>query len=388
MSEAVPAESVLPRGRGRDLRILMVTPRYLPEIGGVERHVHEVATRIAAGGEASVTVLTTVRDGSAASVRREGDVEVRRVPAHPRGRDWMFAPALVPAIRQGAWDVVHLQSYHTLVAPLAMAAAAGSHIPYVVTFHGGGHSQRLRNLARRRQRALLRPLLVRAAALVALAPFELDLYASQLRIARERFVLIPNGIDLPAVPAPERRNGGPDSAHPLIASVGRLERYKGHHRVLAAFPRVLEAVPGARLWIAGSGPYEPQLRRLAADLGVSESVEISAVAADDRSEMARRLSQVDVVVLLSDFETNPIAALETVAAGRPLLVATGSGLGELAQRGLARAFDRELDPRLAGEAILHELREPLERPSVALPTWDDCAAALLALYRRVVGGPR
>ena len=88
----------------------MVTPRYLPEIGGVERHVHEVATRIAACGGASVTVLTTVRDGSGTTVRQEGEVEVRRVPAHPRGRDWMFAPALAPVIARGEWDVVHLQS--------------------------------------------------------------------------------------------------------------------------------------------------------------------------------------------------------------------------------------------------------------------------------------
>jgi len=127
----------------------MVTPRYLPEIGGVERHVHEVATRIAASGEAAVTVLTTVRDGRRESFDRDGEVEVRRVAAHPRGRDWMFAPAIVPVIADGGWDVVHVQSYHTLVAPLAMATAARRRIPYVVTFHGGGHSQRIRNEARR-----------------------------------------------------------------------------------------------------------------------------------------------------------------------------------------------------------------------------------------------
>jgi glycosyltransferase involved in cell wall biosynthesis len=104
--------------------------------------------------------------------------------------------------------------------------------------------------------------------------------------------------------------------------------------------------------------------------------------------MARRLSQVDVVVLLSDFETHPIAALETISLGRPLLVASGSGLGELAERGLARAIDPELAPRAVAAAILRELRDPLERPPVALPTWDECAAALLALYRRAAGRSR
>lgn len=369
------------------MKVLMVTPRYLPEIGGVERHVHEVATRIAASGEAEVTVLTTVRDGRA-GVQREGDVEVRRVPAHPRGRDWLFAPGIVGEIAEGGWDVVHVQSYHTLVAPIALATAARRRIPYLVTFHGGGHSQRIRNQARRGQRALLRPLLARAVSLVALAPFEIEEYSAELRIPAERFALIPNGVELP-LPAPAAaHNGRHQTGHPLIASVGRLERYKGHHRVIAAFQHVLEAEPGARLWVAGSGPYEAELRRLAADLGIADAVEISAVAADDRAEMARRLSQVDLVVLLSDFETHPIAALETISLGRPLLVASGSGLGELAQRGLARAIDPELAPRAAAEAILRELRDPLSRAAVALPTWDECAAALLALYRRAAGSSR
>ncbi|MGD0385305.1 MAG: glycosyltransferase family 4 protein [Solirubrobacteraceae bacterium] len=388
MTESSTDDRTRERHDGRGLKVLMVTPRYLPEIGGVERHVHEVATRIAASGEAAVTVLTTVRDGRLASLGRDGEVEIRRVAAHPRGRDWMFAPAIVPVIANGGWDVVHVQSYHTLVAPLAMAAAARRRIPYIVTFHGGGHSQRIRNQARRGQRALLRPLLVRAAALVALAPFEIDTYSAELRIGRERFVLIPNGVDLPAPAAADARNGTPVLAGPLIASVGRLERYKGHQRVIAAFAHVRAAEPQARLWIAGSGPYEAALRRQAADLGIADAVEISAVAAGDRAEMARRLSQVDLVVLLSDFETNPIAALETISLGRPLLVASGSGLGELADRGLARAIDPGIAPQQAAAAIMRELHDPLERPAVALPTWDDCAAGLLALYRRASGRPR
>lgn len=374
-----PAEG--PPGRNlavNGTKVLMVTPHYLPEIGGVERHVHEVATRIAQRGETSVTVLTTRRDGAAVGVERDGALEIRRVPAYPRGRDWLFAPAIPPIIAGGDWDIVHLQSYHTFVAPLTMATAARRRIPYVVTFHGGGHSQRLRNSARTRQRALLRPLLARAAKLIALAPFELETYARELAIARERFVLIPNGVELPSVAPAERHEGGP-----LIASVGRLERYKGHQRVLAAFARLRESQPLARLWIAGAGPYEPQLRALVGRLGLENAVEISAVAAEDRAEMARRLAQVDLVVLLSDYETNPIAALETIAVGRPLLVATGSGLGELAQRGLARAIDPDSEPREVAAAMVRELSDPLERPEVALPSWDDCARELEELYAGV-----
>src|ERR1019366_5607516 len=326
----------------RRLRVLIVTPRCLPEIGGVENHVHAVASR-------------------------------------------MGAPGIVPIVTRGDWDIVHVQSYHTFVAPLAMAAAARRRIPYLLTFHGGGLSGRVRHGVRGLQRALLRPLLVRAAALVATAQFELDEYPRALRIPAARFVLIPNGFDLPAVA--DLGDGGPArraAGNPLIASLGRLERYKGHQRVIAALPHVLAATPGARLWIAGSGPYESALRRQAAELGVAQSIEISAVPLDDREGMARRLSEVDLAVMFSDFETHPMAALEALSLGRPLLVATGSGLGELAERGLARAIDPSVDPERLAAAILRELRDPLVPDRVAFPTWDDCAAALLALYRQVL----
>jgi glycosyltransferase involved in cell wall biosynthesis len=370
------------RAENAALRVLMVTPRYLPQIGGVERHVHEVATRLASGGT-EVTVLTTDREGGLPARERLDSVEVRRVPAHPRGRDWHFAPGVVGVIAHGRWDIVHVQSYHTFVAPLAMTAAAARRIPYVLTFHGGGHSDALRHRGRGLQRTLLRPLLARAAGLVAVAEFEIEEYSRELRIPQERFALIPNGVELPRVPA---ANGDEDAGHPLIASVGRLERYKGHQRVIAALPHVLASAPSARVWIAGSGPYEQQLRELAAELGIAERVEIGAVAAGDRGEMARRLVASDVVVLLSDFETHPIAALEAISLGLPLLVASGSGLGELAQRGLARSIDADATAERVAEAILHELRDPLVRSPVVLPTWDDCAAALLDLYHRILGG--
>jgi glycosyltransferase involved in cell wall biosynthesis len=359
----------------------MVTPRYLPHIGGVERHVHEVAMRLAAAG-VDVTVLTTDPEGRLPASEQEGAVRVLRVRAYPGATDWHIAPGLAGVIARGGWDVVHVQSYHTFVAPLAMGTAARCRIPYVVTFHGGGHSAPWRNRVRVAQRGLLRPLLARAAALVAVARFEIDEYSRELRIAPERFTLIPNGIDLPAATAPV----DDASAHPLIASIGRLERYKGHQRVIAALPLVRADEPSARLWIAGSGPYERDLRELAGKLGVAGSVEIGAVAAEDRAEMARRLAQADVVVLLSDFETHPIAALEAIALGRPLVVASGSGLGELAERGLARAVAADAPPELIASAILRELRDPLVRSPVVLPTWDDCAAALLALYGRILGG--
>jgi glycosyltransferase involved in cell wall biosynthesis len=251
-------------------------------------------------------------------------------------------------------------------------------VPYVVTFHGGGHSSGVRNRLRRLQRRLLRPLLARASRLIAVARFEIDLYSSELRIPREKFALIPNGTDLPAAGLDGAESPGQPG---LLASIGRLERYKGHQRVIAALPRVLEREPDARLLVVGTGPYEPELRRKAADLGVEDRVEFTSVAADDRDGMASLLQRVSLVVLLSDFETHPLVALEAAAAGRKLLVANGSGLGELADEGLARSLPPEAEPGAVADAIVEELGRPPRQRTLRLTTWDECAGELIDLYR-------
>jgi glycogen synthase len=370
------------------LRVLMVTPRSPLGQGGSERHVMEVSRRLVAAG-VEVEVLCADSTGPALIEECHDGVPIRSVRRWPANRDYYLAPRVWPEMaRRGPWDVIHVQSYHTLVPPLAMLRALSLRVPYVVTFHSGGHSSRLRHRLRRAQRRTLRPLLARAARLVGVAQFEIDLYSRELRLPPERFALIPNGTDLGAgAPEPD---GEPDAGSvqrgsgPLLASIGRLERYKGHHGAIDALPFVLEWRPDARLAIVGTGPYEDELRARAERLGVGQRVEFISVLAEDRDGMAKLLRRTALVVLLSEYETHPLVALEAAAAGRPLLVADRAGLGEVAREGLARAISPQASPATIGAAIVEELEHPPSRPAPRLTSWEECAAALLDLYRAVV----
>ena len=364
------------------LRVLMVTPRSPLLQGGVERHVMEVSKRLAADPSVEVEVLCTEPGGPPLAEEERDGVAIKVIRAWPKNRDWCLAPRLWREIGRRRWDVIHVQSYHTLVAPLAMARALRLGVPYVVTFHGGGHSIEMRNRARPLQRRLLGPLLRRAARLVAVAGFEVDEYGAELNVPPERFALIPNGTDLAFAAASDGGAAeGENEDAPVLATVGRLERYKGHHRVIAAFPAVLEERPGARLLVVGTGPYEPQLREQAAALGVAGSVRFTSTPPDQPRAMAELLAGVSLVVLMSEFETHPLVALEAAAAGCRLLVADAGGLAELAAEGLARAVPLEESPAAVGRAALEELARPAPSGRPQLISWDECAERLLALYR-------
>ena len=285
---------------------------------------------------------------------------------------------LPAAIRAVGADLVHVQSYHTLIGPLAMATALRCKLPYVVTFHGGGHSSPIRSRIRPAQIIALRYLLRRSECLIATARFEIEHYGRLLGLGAEHFAYLPNGSELPVL-----ARAAEVDRH-LIVSLGRLERYKGHHRAIEALPYVLADDPDARLWIAGSGPYERELRALALRLGVADRVEIREVPGVERARYAEELARARLAVLLSDFETHPLAAIEAAALGVPLVVTEGSGLTELVRDGVADGIPASADARAVARAIVAALHRPAPSQSPKLPTWDEYADKLADLYRAIV----
>lgn len=364
----------------RKLRILMVCARYLPLTGGTEQHVHEVGRRMAERGH-QVTVLTTDRDGSLPSDEFREGMRIIRCPAAPAQRDWYWAPGIWRQIARGDWDLIHVQGWHTFVAPMAMAAALRQGRPFVLTFHSGGHSSASHHCVRSLQTRILRPLARRARQLIGVSRYEAEYFSRALTIPRERFRVIGNGAQMPhscAVPftAAEGR---------VILSVGRLERYKGHHRVIEALPLVLARMPDLRLRIVGDGPYEGALRALVGRLKLEGKVEIGKIPPSQRNAMADAMSSAALVTLLSDYEAHPVAVMEAVSLGTPVLTTDTSGFIELIGKGLVRPVPMAASTDMVAQAIIDNIEAPRPPRGLVLPSWDDCTTELLQTYYDVVG---
>ncbi len=365
------------------LNILMVTYRYFPYMGGLETHVREVGRRLAKSG-VNITLVTTMPHTLSHPLPKEESddgMRVIRVPAWPPERDYYFAPEIYSIVKHTKWDLIHCQGYHTFVPVIAMVAARQAQIPYVLSFHTGGDSSWHRKVLRGAQRKALRPLIARAERLIGPSKWEVEFFGKHLQLPSSKFAVIPNGSHhLPETIIPAKKTGHA----PLILSIGRLERYKGHQRVISALPKLLEQVPDARLRIVGVGPYESTLQNLVQELGLSERVEIKAVPPGDEGGMAALIGRADLVTLLSEHEAQGIVVLEALAQKRPVLVAATSALREFVDLGLVRAVPLESKPEDVAAAMIAQLRDPLVPENVELPTWDDCTANLITLYENVV----
>ncbi|GIF15393.1 glycosyltransferase family 4 protein [Actinoplanes teichomyceticus] len=379
MSTTTPDETRLRSPRtGGPLRVLEVSTRYLPDMGGIETHVDEVSRRLAARGDIHLTVLTSDRTRSYPHRERRDGFEVRRVPAWPSTRDYYLAPGILRGVLAERWDLVHVQGIHTPVPLLAMLAARRARTPYVVTLHTGGHSSTARHAMRSLQWQLAGPLLRQARHVVAVSRAEGRLFQRLAGVPAGRMSVIRNGGGLP----PARSTVDPVPGR--LVSIGRLERYKGHHRVIEALPYILRQVPHAHLDILGAGPYEAQLRRIADGLGVAAAVTIRAIPPNDRDGMAAALGAAQVIAAFSDYEAHPVAVMEALTTGRPVVGYDVAGMADLVEDGLVTGLRPGTPPEVAARALLDAMGGP-GRPLDSLPTWDGCADALAEVYRAAVG---
>jgi glycosyltransferase involved in cell wall biosynthesis len=366
--------------KSRPLRVLEVSQRYFPDLGGTESHIHEVTTRINRLDDIDITVLATDRSRQLPRSERTAEgFDVIRRNAYPRNRDYYLAPGIARVITQGDWDLVHFQGVHTFVPPLGMLAARRAKVPYMLTFHTGGHSSPSRSAIRDSQWKVLTPLLRGAVRLIAVSRFERRRFEDATGIDASHFTVISNGGSLPELPEPVTPVPG------RIVSSGRLEKYKGHHRVIEALAELRRRDPEAHLVILGGGPYEGELRALASRLGVAEHVQMYQVDPRDRGAMATELASAQVLAALSDYEAHPVAIMEALTLGTPVVGFDVAGTGDLVEDGLvtglpttaaaADVADALEKAMLAGPRVLGD--------DVDFPTWDTCAAQLADVYREV-----
>jgi phosphatidylinositol alpha-1,6-mannosyltransferase len=149
----------------------------------------------------------------------------------------------------------------------------------------------------------------------------------------------------------------------MIGRIARSEGYKGHDAVIAAWPRVLERIPGAQLRIIGPSDMRDQLLTTA-----TEQVKILGAVSEEEKE--RYLAECRVMALPSRGEGFGLVYTEAMRMGRPCIVSTvDAGREVVGDAGLA------VDP-----SVVAQLATALVRTLTAGPEWNAWSQAASARY--------
>jgi glycogen(starch) synthase len=394
------------------MRVLMLSWEYPPVVvGGLGRHVHALATQLAADGH-DVVVLCRHQAGTDATTHPSSDevtegVRVIRVAEDPPHlvfeRDlvaWTLAMghAMVRAglalLRDWQPDVIHAHDW--LVPHPALALADHTGKPLVATMHAteaGRHSGWLSHPMNQQVHSVEWWLANRADALVTCSAAMRTEVAHLFELDAADISVIHNGISprswrVPAATVRATHEQYNPAGGPILLFFGRLEWEKGAQDLIAALPRIRRSHPGTRLVIAGKGRHAAELVSDARKARVLRSVDFVGHLTD--RELAAALAAADVVVLPSKYEPFGIVALEAAAAGAPLVASTAGGLGEVVvhgETGLAFA-PGDID------GLAASVREVLDDPAAARRRaraakarlssdfdWAHISAATVEVYR-------
>ncbi|WP_250033502.1 glycosyltransferase family 4 protein [Paractinoplanes maris] len=371
-------------------------------VGGLGRHVHALATTLAAAGH-DVTVVTRQAPGALREEYAEG-VRILRAPDDPARFEvhdgdmlaWAMAfnhtltRTALRAARTGDYDVIHAHDW--LVAHAAVTVRDHLDVPLVATIHAtesGRHQGWLPHPHNRSIDDIERWLAAEASRTIVCSDYMSDEVQRLFDVPAAGIDVVPNGVDAlvwsprpRAVAAARRRYAEADG--PLVSFAGRLVYEKGVQHLLTAVPALRERHPGLRVVVAGDGPYRKDLESLATE-GVTFAGFLTG------HHLTALMGASDCYVVPSIYEPFGMVALEAAAAGTPVAVADTGGLAEIVEDGVTGVKFPPGDPSALAEAVGSVLADREHARRVARRArrrvhddfaWPGIAAATVATYDR------
>ena len=142
-----------------------------------------------------------------------------------------------------------------------------------------------------------------------------------------------------------------------IVAVARLAEVKGHANLLKAMPEVLSNIPSIRLYLIGEGELKANLSSLARDLGIEKSL----VFLGERDNVPELLPIFDIFVLPSVMEGLPLALLEAMGMGLPIIATAVGGIPEIITNTVNGLLVPSGDHVALSAAIIELIQNPVQR---------------------------
>ena len=318
-------------------------------VAGAESLVHEMVLTMKSDFDFALFLLDEV--GPLGE-----DLADRGIPVHVLGRkpgvDFALMQRLGCALREEGVDLVHAHQYTPWFYG-TLGAAIGWKRPRVLFTEHGRHYP---DVAKPKRIAFNRILDPFTDGIVAVSGFVRNALRDNEGLRERRIRVLYNGIDPSGFGhdvdrAALRRDQGVGIDDPVVGIAARFAPVKDHAMLLDAFRIAREAIPAAKLVLAGDGPLRAELEARAHELDIAESVRFLGV----RRDVPALLRTWDVFCLSSLSEGTSVTLLEAMASGLPAAVTAVGGNPEIVEEGKTGVLVPRGDAQSMGGALIRLL---------------------------------
>ncbi len=355
------------------MRIMIVTPRFFPDSGGVENVVFNQSRILCSLGH-EVTIVTTVSEKSrVGSEEMEGFV-VHRCRAISPGNAYFFSPKLGGLVGRLAenFDLIHAHNYHSF--PAMHAFRNKKETPFVISCHYHRYSHvGFRNLLHIPYRVFSKKMVECSDLVMCVSNSEKELL--RLDFSPKNVIVNHNGVDNDGFVRKE------EVSEPVSCAIGRLDRYKNVDLAI----RAVSLIPDFRLDIVGKGPDEARLRKIANQLHLNDRVKFHGYV--DVGRKNEILSRSASIISLSDHESFGMTLVEGAMQGIPVIASNIPPHREIAEiigNGISIVGSRDIDEVARKISQTYEKRNELHFSNLERFTWEANVKRLVESYEKVL----
>jgi glycosyltransferase involved in cell wall biosynthesis len=417
------------------LHVVVLTRAVAPlhGVGGLERHGEDLIRHLLDEG-VRVTLVTQPPTAPAAggtpplvhphlSVRyvpyvrlpfggRRGTTAIDRSTAYPVF-GWRAGQVAAALVRQGGIHVVHGMGAASLGFAHERRKDWYGTVPFVFNPHGmeefgstGPGLGTFKQIAYAPLRQAVRACARSADRVIATDRALVPAVVSHLGVSQSRVAVVPNAVDLARIDAVAgadsaqrlRERIGLSPSDPLLLSVGRLERNKGFHDLVAALAKLEAHEPGTvggkwRSVVVGDGPYRPNLERDVRAAGLADRILFPGRVSD--ADLHAWYEAATLFVHPTLYEGSSIVTLEAMSHRLPIVATSAGGLPDKVRPGvngwlvapgdvdaLARSIREGLDQPARLATMRRRSREMVEQEFA----WGAVIQRVRALYDEVLSG--
>ena len=354
-------------------------------IGGAQVHVRDLAASLLRRGHEAV-VLTS-GDGPYVETLRATGVEtitLQHLGAAIRPvRDLRALGEIHSVLKRVRPDLVSAHSSKAGI--LGRAAARLLRVPVVFTAHGWAFTPGIPSREAAVYRWIERMAAPLATRIITVSEFDRQLALSHRLASADRVVTVHNG--MPDIPATLRADPGRSPVR--LVMTARFEPQKDHATLFRALAGLKQEA--WHLDLIGDGPLLPSAETMVGELGLGQRVRFWG----QRMDVAERLAEAQVAVLITNWEGFPRSILEAMRAGLPVVSSAVGGIAEsvrdgetgfVVARGDVEAVQGRLRQLLADPALRTRLGRQARARYERDFTLEHTVEKTLAVYRDVLAG--